>query len=286
MKTVYVLGSLNTDLVISTDKIPEEGETVSGSNFRTGCGGKGLNQAVAAAKLGSEVKFLGAIGEDSFGEQMLNLLKANKVDVKNVKKLPNVSSGIAMIVLYNGNNRIVLDLAANLLISKSDIDSFLLGAKKGDIFVTQLENNLDAIEYGLKSAKEKGMITVLNPAPADVKISKFLECVDYLIPNETEYELLKQTIPNSTRLIITLGEKGYKYIFNSVTFSGEAPKVNVIDTTGAGDCFVGAFVSMLAKEKAVNKETLDTVTKIASLSTTRPGSSVSSPSLDEVKNIL
>ena len=128
--------------------------------------------------------------------------------------------------------------------------------------------------------------TVLNPAPADVKISKFLECVDYLIPNETEYELLKQTIPNSTRLIITLGEKGYEYIFNKETFKGEAPKVNVVDTTGAGDCFVGAFVSMLAKEKDINKETLDIVTKIASLSTTRPGSSVSSPSSDEVKDIL
>ncbi|MCQ2752556.1 MAG: PfkB family carbohydrate kinase, partial [Coriobacteriales bacterium] len=172
MKTIFVLGSLNTDLSITTNQIPTEGQTVAGSNFKTGCGGKGLNQAIAAAKLGAKVKFLGAVGDDLFGRQMLDALKHQKVDVKNVKILPKISSGIAVILLNNNNNRIVLDLGANLAIRKSDVDAFLKDAQEGDIFVAQLENNLDAVFYGLEVAKNKKMITVLNPAPANKEIEK------------------------------------------------------------------------------------------------------------------
>ena len=129
MKTIYVLGSLNKDLSISADVFPKEGETVSGSNFKTGNGGKGLNQAIAAVKLGSQVKFLGAIGKDQYGQEMKLWLKENGVDVKNVLIKKNVSSGIAVIILNNSNNRIVLDLGANSKISVEDIDKFLSKAK-------------------------------------------------------------------------------------------------------------------------------------------------------------
>ncbi|MCQ2801940.1 MAG: ribokinase [Bacilli bacterium] len=282
MRTIYVLGSLNADLAITTDKFPVEGETVNGSGFKVGCGGKGLNQAIAAAKLGGKVKFCGKIGKDSFGKEMKNWLKINKVNTWHVKTVNDTASGVAEIILNNNNNRIVLDLGANLKISIKDIDAFLLRARKGDIFVTQLENNISAIAYALKVAKEKGMITVLNPAPANVEIKQALNFVDYLIPNETEYEILKDYISKDTNLIVTKGENGYEYISKRACFSEIAPKVKVVDTTGAGDCFVGAFAYMLASGKPVDKGTLDLVTKIASISTTRFGSSISSPTMEEV----
>ena len=283
MRNIYVLGSLNSDLAISTDKFPVEGETVNGQGFKVGCGGKGLNQAIAAAKLGGKVKFCGKIGTDQFGKDMKKWLKINKVNVCHVKKVSEVSSGVAMIVLNNNNNRILLDLGANLKISVKDVDAFLARAKKGDIFVTQLENNISAICYALKIAKEKGMITVLNPAPANIEIKQALNFVDYLIPNETEYKVLKEYISKDTNLIITKGADGYEYRSKGVSFSELAPKVKVVDTTGAGDCFVGAFAYMLASGKPVDKGTLDQVTKIASISTTRFGSSISSPTMEEVK---
>lgn len=284
MKTIYVLGSLNTDLTIMCDRLPVEGETVEGSNFRTGCGGKGLNQAIAAAKLGAEVKFLGAVGNDLFGHDMIKALNDQKVDVKHVKVLNDVSSGVAMITLNNHNNRIILSLGANLKITNKDVDEFLKDAKEGDIFLTQLENNLDAIEYGLKVAFEKGLVTVLNPAPATKEIAKSIRFCEYFVPNESEFELLGETAHEAKNLLITLGKDGYKFISKDRTFSGKAPKVNVVDTTGAGDCFIGALCYMLASEKEINKDTLDLVTKIASISTTRFGSSISSPTMDEVIN--
>lgn len=284
MKTIYVLGSLNTDLVINADVLPKEGETLNGHDFRSGSGGKGLNQAIAASKLGADVKFCGAIGNDIFGKQMVETLKINKVNVVNVKTVENKSSGIAMIVLNNANNRIILDLGANLEIKNEDIDKFLKKANPKDIFVAQLENNIDAIKYALKVAKARDMITVLNPAPANKDIGSALMYVDYLIPNETEYDVLKDIIPVSTKLIITKGEKGCSYVSINEQFDGIAPKVNVVDTTGAGDCFVGAFAYMLSSDKKVTKEMLSEVTKIASISTTRLGSSSSSPTMEEVKN--
>ena len=282
MRTIYVLGSLNADLAIATDKFPVEGETVNGQGFKVGCGGKGLNQAIAAAKLGAKVCFCGAIGKDQFGKDMKKWLNVNKVNTKHVKSVSDASSGVAIIILNNNNNRIVLDLGANLKISVKDVDSFLAKARKGDIFVTQLENNISAICYALKVAKEKGMTTILNPAPANVEIKQALNYVDYLIPNETEYKELKSYISKETNLIVTKGAEGYEFKYKNTSFSEVTPKVKVVDTTGAGDCFVGAFAYMLASGKPVDKGTLDLVTKIASISTTRFGSSISSPTMDEV----
>ncbi|MBQ0009077.1 MAG: ribokinase [Firmicutes bacterium] len=256
---------------------------MKGESFKVGCGGKGLNQAVAAAKLGAKVKFCGAIGKDQFGKDMKIWLKINKVNTCHIKTVSEVSSGVAVIILNNSNNRIILDLGANLKISVKDIDSFLAKSRKGDIFVTQLENNISAICYALKIAKEKGMITVLNPAPANVEIKQALNYVDYLIPNETEYKVLKEHISKDTNLIITKGADGYEYKSKDFSFAEIAPKVKVVDTTGAGDCFVGAFAYMLASGNPVDKGTLDLVTKIASISTTRFGSSISSPTMEEVK---
>lgn len=291
MSTIYVLGSLNMDLVIETEKIPVKGETVTGSNFSTCPGGKGLNQAIAAAKLGAKVKMLGAIGYDSFGERMFNALKENGVDVSYIKSIKGASSGIAMIVLYKKDNRIILDLGANLKLQKSDVDEFLKNAQKGDIFLSQLENNLELVGYALEVAKRKKMMTVINPAPCKIGIKKHAQFIDVITPNSGELQaLLKygkyQQKPGKlgiSTIIETKGKDGYCCYKNKEVISEKAKKVKVVDTTGAGDTFTGALCYQLSLGKAINKETLNFASLAASISTTRKGSSVSSPTLDEIK---
>lgn len=290
MSTIYVLGSLNMDLVIETDKIPVKGETVVGKNFSTCPGGKGLNQAIAAAKLGAKVKMLGAIGYDSFGEIMFNGLKENGVDVSHIKSIKGVSSGIAMIVLYKNDNRIILDLGANLKLQKEDVNSFLKDASKGDILLSQLENDLDLIGYALQVAKKKKMCTVINPAPCKIGVKKFSKYIDILTPNSIELKtLLKygkyQQKPDKlgiSTIIETKGKDGYCCYKNKGIISGKPIKVKVVDTTGAGDTFTGALCYQLSLGKEVNKKTLDFACLAASISTTRKGSSISSPTLDEL----
>ena len=290
MRTIYVLGSLNMDLAIETDKIPVKGETVTGSNFSTCPGGKGLNQAIAAAKLGAKVKMLGAIGYDSFGERMFNSLKENGVDMSHIKPIKGVSSGIAMIVLYKKDNRIILDLGANLKLTKGDVDDFLRSAQKSDIFLSQLENDLDLIGYALEVAKRKKMRTVINPAPCKLGIKKYAKFIDILTPNSGELAaLLKygkyQQKPDKlgiSTIIETKGKDGYCCYKNKEVISEKAPKVKVVDTTGAGDTFTGALCYQLSLGKEVNKTSLNFASLAASISTTRKGSSVSSPTLEEI----
>lgn len=291
MKNIYVLGSLNMDLAIESDKIPVKGETVTGSNFSTCPGGKGLNQAIAAAKLGAKVKMLGCIGQDTFGQQMFDALKKNSVDVAHIKVIKNVSSGIAMILLYKKDNRIILDLGANLKLQKKDVDEFLKGAQKGDVFLTQLENNLEIVGYALEIAKKRKMRTVVNPAPCKIGIKKYSKFIDVITPNSGELQqLLKygkyQQKPDKLGISIiieTKGKDGYCCYKNKETISNKAPKVKVVDTTGAGDTFTGALCYQLSLEKEINKKTLDFASYAASISVTRKGSSVSSPALEEVE---
>ena len=279
------------DLAIETDKIPVKGETVTGNNFSTCPGGKGLNQAIAASKLGAKVKMLGAIGYDSFGERMFNTLKENGVDVSYIKSIKGVSSGIAMIVLYKKDNRIILDLGANLKLLKSDVDDFLRNAQKGDIFLSQLENDLDLVGYALEVAKRKKMRTVINPAPCKIGIKKYVQFIDVLTPNSGELQaLLKygkyQQKPDKLGIPIiieTRGKDGYCCYKNKEVISEKARKVKVVDTTGAGDAFTGALCYQLSLGKEVNKTSLNFASLAATISTTKRGSSVSSPTLEEIK---
>lgn len=290
MKTIYVLGSLNMDLAIETKALPRKGQTIVGEHFSTCAGGKGLNQAIAASKLGAPVKMLGAIGEDSFGEMMLKTLKENKVDVSRIRKLKDVSTGIAMIILNNKDNRIILDLGANLRLTREDVDSFLKDSKEGDIFVSQLENNIEIIGYALEVAKGKGMMTLINPAPSNKEILKYKQFIDVLVPNEGElHDLLRNRyiVELGIPVVIeTKGKDGYSLYKDHNCLSNRAIKVNVVDTTGAGDAFVGALCYQLSLGKEINKESLDFALVAASLSTTRKGSSVSSCTLEEINNYL
>ena len=173
MKNIFVIGSINTDLVISAPYFPQKGETLCGSDFFTAHGGKGANQAVAAARAGGRVFMCGCVGNDSFGKDAIESLMADGIDTQFVRTVNEVSTGTAVIVVTDGDNRIILDPGANARLCCEDIDRALECAQAGDIYLTQLENPIDVIGYGMKKAKEKGMYVILNPAPANRDIEPY-----------------------------------------------------------------------------------------------------------------
>ena len=266
MKNIYILGSLNTDLVISSS-IPAKGETIRGKDFFMNCGGKGANQAAATALCG-------------FG-----------VDISYVREIEGVSSGIAMIILTEGDNRIILDGGANMRLEISDVDALFANAKAGDIFLTQLENNIEITGYALKKAKEKGLFTVLNPAPYSAEILPYLDYCDMVTPNETELALMMggqgsvdemaKKIPIA-EVLVTLGGKGYYYCSSDKEIYGACPKVEPIDTTAAGDTFCGALCVAISEGKT-REESFRFASYAASLAVTKKGAMQSIPMREEVE---
>lgn len=173
-KKIFIIGSINTDLAIQTPKMPQKGETITGSGFFIAHGGKGANQAVAAARLGGDVMMCGCVGEDDFGASAIAALQTDGVDTRYIRKV-DAPTGTAMIILSEGDNRIILDKGANACLTEKDIDEVLKEAHEGDIYLTQLENPIDVIGYGLQKAQEKGMYVILNPAPAALECKPFLK---------------------------------------------------------------------------------------------------------------
>ena len=282
MADIYVLGSLNTDLVVYLDRYPEKGETIRGHSFRIGAGGKGLNQAFAAAKLGGHIHFLGAVGKDAFGTMMLDQLKSVGIDVSSVHVRENIASGVALIEVCRGENKIALDLGANETINEGEIDEFLKDAKAGDLFLTQGENNEDSMLKSLQKAHKLGLLTILNPAPADPQMAAAFADVDLLIPNETEAGILSgqksyEAAADALKVpsvVVTLGKNGYYVANKTERYHESAISVNAIDTTGAGDAFCGALCYFLSVYKKP-KEALKLASLYASMSTTKKGSSAS-----------
>ncbi len=293
MKRIYILGSLNTDLVISS-KIPEKGETVRGKDFFMNCGGKGANQAAAAARLGGEVFMAGCVGKDPFGKNMKENLKCFGVDVSGIRETDEVSSGVAMIVLSDGDNRIILEGGANLRLEKSDVDALLKDADVGDVFLTQLENNVEITGYALKTAKAKGLFTVLNPAPYSDEIVPYFAYCDMITPNETELALMCGTDGDVSELtkklaipeiLVTLGSKGYYYRCGEKEIYGACPKVKAVDTTAAGDTFCGALCLAIAEGKT-REESFVFASHAATLAVTKKGAMQSIPLRTEVEKSL
>jgi ribokinase len=282
MKHIYVLGSLNMDLTVYVDRYPGPGETLKGHSFRSGAGGKGLNQAYGAAKLGGHVSFLGAIGKDIFGEAMAKQLASVGVDLSNLHVRNDIASGVALIEVCSGENEIALDLGANETIQCDEIDAFFAGARKGDIFLCQGENNFAATTYALDVAHKKGLFTIFNPAPADPLMVNCFADVDLLIPNETEAALLtgESDYLKAARLlkvplvVVTLGKEGYYVYSHKETYQEKAIAVKAIDTTGAGDAFCGSLCYFLSCDKPL-KESLKLASIYASMSTLTKGSSAS-----------
>lgn len=283
-KKILVIGSINKDLVITTPRFPKEGETILGNNFYTANGGKGANQACAIGKLGGNVAMLGAVGNDNFGKDLSNALSSNNVNINNLLIKNDVSTGIAVITVTNdGANNIIVAQGANALIVKDDIKENLISLF--DIIVMQLEIPLEIAKYAAYIAKKLGKTVVLNPSPAVKLDREFLSCVDILIPNETEIDIiggidyvLECGVKN---IILTLGADGCELITKQNRKHFDAYKVNVVDTTAAGDSFLGGVVRMIADDKTI-EEAIEFATKVSNITVTRKGAIDSIPTYNEV----
>ncbi len=284
---IYISGSLNMDLCIETPYVPQAGETITGKGFITNGGGKGANQATAAAKLGGKIAMCGAVGNDAFGETLLANHSSAGADISHIRKIDGISTGIAVIIISDSNNRIILDKGANAFLTENDIDEFLKNAGKGDIFLTQLENPIKVAGYGLKLAKELGLYTILNPAPANKEIEEYLSFVDLVTPNETELELFggKDKLFNAgvKKIVTTLGSKGYEIADKNGAKVYPCIKVKAIDTTAAGDTLCGGLAAGLAEGMSL-EEACAFGSKAASIACTRKGAQQSIPTKAEVMN--
>ena len=293
--SIYVVGSINMDLVICADVVPEKGQTLKGYGFMTNPGGKGANQAVAAAKSGAPAFMVGKVGKE-FGTELIDTLAGYGVDTRYVCREEGVSSGIAVIVVSQGDNRILLDSGANGLVDETAVDKGLADAKAGDVLIVQLEIPVKTVEFALKLAKEKGMTTILNPAPACEIDEETFKYVDYFTPNQTETAFYTGIMPTDfaeakaaagklkdtgvKTVIMTMGGEGAA-VFADESYLGSAVKVKAIDSTAAGDTFVGAFAACLARGESV-REAVGYANKAAAISVTRKGAQQSVPSREEV----
>ncbi|WP_448821208.1 ribokinase [Cetobacterium sp.] len=299
MKKIVVIGSINMDLVTICERAPRGGETLLGKKFMQIPGGKGANQAVAMGKMKSPVSMLGKIGREGMGDILLDSMKKDGIDISNIEYCDETTGIAKIIVEENGQNRIIVVPGANYEVDSSYIDRHLDAIKNCDILVTQLEIPIETVKYSLKKAKEFGKITILNPAPATKLDEEIILNSDYIIPNETELELLSEmsitdekSVINAADvllkkgvkgLIVTLGSKGCMYISKVERKAFPAYRVKAIDTTAAGDSFIGGFVNGLAS--GLNfEESIDRGTKVAAISVTRIGAQTSIPTLEEVLN--
>ena len=276
MKKIFVVGSLNMDLRIESPYMPKAGETITGSGFITNGGGKGANQAVAAAKLGGSVRMCGVVGNDAFGKTLIDNLTSAGADASRIRIAPDAPTGIAVIIVAEGKNA---------LLSKNDIDEFLTEATAGDIYLTQLENSMDVIGYGLKKAKEKGMFTILNPAPANGEIAKFFPFVDLITPNETELEIFggKEGLFSKgiNAIVTTLGANGYEIADRYGARRYPCINVKAVDTTAAGDTLCGGLAVGLSQGKSL-EESCGFGSLAASIACTKKGAQSSIPTYKEV----
>jgi ribokinase len=295
---IVVVGSFNMDLTAYMERMPRPGETLHGHTFKTGPGGKGSNQAVAAARLGAEVTFIGRVGEDVFAQAALDFWKQEGINTKYVVRDPDHATGVAPIwVDDKGENSIVVVLGANLAITKADIDRAADVIAAADVVIVQLEINYDMVGYTMQVAKAKGVRTILNPAPAGKLAAEVVALADYLTPNETELEVLSgksgdyETAARSllTRegqtAVVTLGSQGAMWL--NAEDQGIIPtfKVKVVDTTGAGDAFNGGFAVALGEGKRL-EEAIRFGNAVAGLSVTKLGTSPSMPARAEVDTLL
>ncbi len=282
-RKIFIVGSINTDLAIQTPKMPQKGETITGSGFFIAHGGKGANQAVAAARLGGDVVMCGCVGKDDFGTSALASLQADGVDTRHIRRV-DAPTGTAVIVLSEGDNRIILDKGANACLTEKDIDDTLAEAKEGDIYLTQLENPIEVIGYGLKKAREKGLFVVLNPAPANCDIKPYVQYCNLITPNETETELLggrEELLGLAETLLVTLGSKGFAILTKEGEKTFPCQKIKPVDTTAAGDTLCGGLVAAFS-ESGDLESAAQFGSKAATIACTRQGAQPSIPTKEEV----
>ncbi|SDR21670.1 ribokinase [Actinopolyspora saharensis] len=295
MKTVTVFGSCNMDLVVYVPVAPRRGETVHGRAFRTVPGGKGANQAIAAAKAGAATRFVGAVGEDGFGEQIRDTLAGTGVDTAGLRTVGGNSGTAHIVVDDEGDNSIVVVAGANAAVDRVDGKAEELIASSSCLLM-QLETPVEGVREAAETAAAHGVRVVLTPAPAEPLSDSLLSKVDLLVPNEHEAavltgkedpELAADALLDSVgEVVITLGDRGVLY----GNRAGErlrvpAFPVRAVDTTAAGDTFVGAFGAALAGEESVERA-LREGSAAAALSIGREGASSSMPSAAEIGEFL
>lgn len=303
MKTLCVLGSINVDHVIRVPYFPKAGETLTGHSYQIAYGGKGANQAVAAARLGANVKFIGTIGDDAIGQTMKSAFEKDGIDTSMIRTIPNQSTGLAMIqVSDEGENSIVISAGANADLTAERVQHYQNEIAQADMLLMQLESPLQAVELAAKIAKSAGTKVVLNPAPAQLLPESLLACLDMITPNETEAEILtgikvtdEQTAAQAASafhqkgiqtVLITLGSKGV-YVSekdqNGRIVAGF--RVKAVDTTAAGDTFNGGLVTALLENKTLN-EAIRFAHAAAAISVTRMGAQTAIPTKQETLDFL
>lgn len=296
---VVVVGSLNMDLVTRAERLPRGGETLIGTSFATVSGGKGANQAVAAARLGARVSMIGCVGSDAYGEQLRGALLAEQIDCQAVSVVEG-SSGVALIVVDDSSqNAIVIVAGSNGLLGPETVARFDAVLQQAEVIICQLEVPLATVGYTLKRGQALGKTVILNPAPASGPLpAEWYASINYLIPNESEATALSGVMVDSLesaeaaaaclikagagKVIITLGAQGLLFASEDEFEHFPAPKVKAIDTTAAGDTFVGGFAAALASGMT-EAEAIRFGQVAAALSVTRAGAQPSIPSLSDVQ---
>lgn len=302
MNKVCILGSINMDIIINVKKMPQVGETIFGENLKNASGGKGANQAVAASRCGAKVSMIGKVGSDQSGKALVSNLVKDSVDVKYVGTDHSAPTGTALITVNEeGNNSIIVVPGANMTINHDEILNAGKVIEDSDIIIAQFETPFQATVDAFKIAREKGNITILNPAPAKAIPDELYGLTDIIAPNETEvYELsgikvesledaekaAKVFLERGVKyVIITLGEKGAALIGKERSELVPAYKVNAVDTTAAGDSFIGGFASRLNADNLIFDNLIKAITfgnKVSGIVVQKEGAQPSIPYLSEI----
>lgn len=299
---IVVVGSSNTDMVITAPRIPSPGETILGGTFVMAPGGKGANQAVAAARLGAAVTFVARVGTDMFGDQAIAGYQRDGIDTTAIVRDPETPSGIAMIVVdAAGENAIVVASGANMKVTPDDVDRAERAIAEADFLVLQLEVPYETVQHAVELAVCHDTPIILNPAPAHPLDDTLLQQIDYLTPNETEARILtgidvmddtsadraaRMLLDRGVRIVIlTLGARGAWLATNGGGRLIPAPRVQAVDTTAAGDAFNGGLAIALAQRNDLD-EAVRFANHVGALAVTRLGAQPSMPTLDEVERLM
>ncbi len=299
--SIAVFGSINMDLVFRTPRMPAAGETLSGHSFHQIQGGKGANQAVAAARMGAQVGFIACVGDDAFGASSLRALEQDGIATKHIRQAAHCATGVAGILLDDeGENRIILAPGANAQLSTQDIDAASATLAQAKLLVCQLETPLATVLHAISYAKKAGVTVLLNPAPAQLLDDQVLAQVDYLVLNETEATLLSgltvtdiasaQSAAAALQqhgahvVLITMGALGVWVASATEAYHLPAYAVKVVDTTGAGDSFVGAFAVAIAEGQTLHAACMF-AQSAAALAVTKLGAQTSIPHRKEVEQL-
>ncbi|RQD70288.1 MAG: ribokinase [Tindallia sp. MSAO_Bac2] len=293
---IAVIGSINMDLVLQVQRLPQKGETLLADHFKKVPGGKGANQAVAAARLGADVTMLGALGTDGFGDELLEGLKKERINTDGILRTETPSGNAVITVDEQGNNTIVVFSGANFDVTESWVYDKLELLQEAEWIMFQLETPMETVEKSIQRLKSQDKKILLNPAPAKDLADTLYPMIDIITPNETELALLSGTedIEAGARIllkkgvrqvVVTLGEKGSLAINKEQIIEGKPYQVKAVDTTAAGDTYNAALLIALMEDKGM-KESLDFANAAGALATTRIGAQSSLPTRNEVLELI